>query len=354
MINASFEQIEKVEKHPNADKLDVVTVSGYTVVSQKDTLKVGDLVFFIREDSQILIDEQKFPWHTGIKTYLGKNGRVKTIKLRGVFSSGIVIPYMEVINTIPNVIINNEVKSFNVINKELEDEEKLKEYCGIKHYVPPALGTSFGALQMVGAIPFGIPKTDEENVQNLRKEDIPFGEEVLITRKLDGTSCTIIFDNDGKYHICGRNYEYKLDTDNIYINNTKEVIEIIQQIKHYEMLKENEHLVIQGEIAGKGIQSNKINKISQTEEPKFYIFRCMLWNDKDRTKCDFGNYGSCWHFTNMVLLQNHTVPIIGKEVLTQELIDKYINAPADEGEGVVINHKNGHFKIKSLDYISKF
>lgn len=33
MINASFEQIEKVEKHPNADKLDVITVSGYTVVS---------------------------------------------------------------------------------------------------------------------------------------------------------------------------------------------------------------------------------------------------------------------------------------------------------------------------------
>lgn len=349
MINASFEQIEKVEKHPNADKLDIVTVSGYTVVSQRDTLKIGDLVFFIREDSQILIDEQKFPWHTGIKTYLGKSCRVKTIKLRGIYSSGIVIPILKVLNLQGLNIVN-----LDSINKKLEDETYLKENYGIQHYVPPALGTSFGQLQMVGSIPFGIPKTDEENVQNLRKEDIPFGEEVLITRKLDGTSCTIIFDNVGKYHVCGRNYEYKLDTDNIYVNNTKEVIEIVQKIKHYEMLKENEHLVIQGEIAGKGIQSNKINKISQTEEPKFYIFRCMLWNDKDRTKCDFGNYGSCWHFTNMVLLQNHTVPIIGKAILTQELIDKYINAPAEEGEGVVINHKNGHFKIKSLDYISKF
>lgn len=354
MINASFEQIEKVEKHPNADKLDVVTVSGYTVVSQKDTLKVGDTVFFIREDSQILVNEQKFPWHTGIKTYLGKSGRVKTIKLRGVFSSGIVIPNGKIVDCyLKNIDIPCEI-SFKELNKQMEDEKFLEENFGIKHYVPPAVGASFGNLQMVGTIPFGIPKTDEENVQNIEKSELPLGEEVLITRKLDGTSCTIIFDNDGKYHICGRNYEYKLDTDNIYINNTKEVIEIVRQIKHYEMLKENEHLVIQGEIAGKGIQSNKINKISQTEEPKFYIFRCMLWNDKDRTKCDFGNYGSCWHFTNMVLLQNHTVPIIGKEILTQELIDKYINAPADEGEGVVINHKNGHFKIKSLDYISKF
>lgn len=353
MINASFEQIEKVEKHPNADKLDIVTVSGYTVVSQKDTLKVGDLVFFIREDSQILLDEQKFPWHTGIKTYLGKSGRVKTIKLRGVFSSGIVIPYLKIINTIPNVIIGDEVKSFEIINKELEDEEKLKQYCGIQHYTPPVMGTSFGQLQMVGAIPFGIPKTDEENVQNLRKEDIPFGEEVLITRKLDGTSCTVIFDNDGKYHVCGRNYEYKLDTDNIYINTTKDLVNAILNSNVCNLLKENEHIVFQGEIAGKGIQSNKINKISQIEEPRFYIFRMMKWNDKDRTKCDFGNYGSGIHFTNFALPMI-TVPIIGKEILTQELIDKYINAPAEEGEGVVINHKNGHFKIKSLDYISKF
>jgi RNA ligase (TIGR02306 family) len=242
---------------------------------------------------------------------------------------------------------------YEELNKLMEDENYLNEYFGIKHYVPPAVGASFGNLQMVGTIPFGIPKTDEENVQNLRKEDIPFGEEVLITRKLDGTSCTVIFDNDGKYHVCGRNYEYKLNMDNIYINNTKEVIETVKNCDYCKFLKPNEHLVIQGEIAGKGIQSNKINKISQIEEPKFYIFRTMIWNDKDRTKCDMGNYKSSKHFTEFVALTN-TVPIIGKAILTQELIDKYINAPAEDGEGVVINHKNGHFKIKSLDYISKF
>lgn len=369
MINASFEQIEKVEKHPNADKLDIVTVSGYTVVSQKDTLKVGDWVFFIREDSQILINEQKFPWHTGIKTYLGKSGRVKTIKLRGVFSSGIVIPKNKVITsiicifgeyheTLPGLLDPNTQQiqiNHNELNKMFEDEENLKKYCGIQHYVPPALGTSFGQLQMVGVIPFGIPKTDEENVQNLRKEDIPFGEEVLITKKLDGTSCTVVFDNDGKYHICGRNYEYKLDTDNIYVKYTKKIVDLVLNYPEVSInkLKNNEHLVIQGEIAGKGIQANKINKISQTEEPKFYVFRIMLWNDKDRIKCDFGNYGSEYHFARYAG-KIDMVPIIGKEILTQELIDKYINAPAEEGEGVVINHKNGHFKIKSLDYISKF
>lgn len=353
MINASFETVEKVEKHPNADRLDVCTVSGYTVVSQKDTLKAGDKVFFIREDSQILINTEKFPWHEGLQTYLGKNGRVKTVKLRGVYSSGIVIPSNKILNwflkDVPG-IVEIDIKEFN---KNLEDEKFLEENFGIKHYVPPVVGMSFGNLQMVGAIPFGIPKTDEENVQNLPKEDIPFGEEVLVTRKIDGTSCTVIFDYDGNYHICGRNYEYKKDTDNIYVNTTKDLVNAILNSKVCSLLKENEHIVFQGEIAGKGIQANKINKISQTEEPKLYIFRMMKWNDKDRSKCDWGNYGSGIHFTNFALPMV-TVPILGKEILTQELIDKYINAPAEDGEGVVINHSKGHFKIKSLDYISKF
>lgn len=356
MINASFEKVQKVEKHPNADKLDILTVSGYTVVYQKGVLKVGDDVFFIREDSQILLDEKKFPWHTGIKTYLGKSGRVKTIKLRGVFSSGIVIPFREVHDCILKPVNGLEVTfDLEQLNKALEDEKFLKDTCGIQHYVAPALGTSFGALQMVGALPFGIQKTDEENVQNLRKEDIPFGEEVLITRKLDGTSCTVIFDNDGKYHVCGRNYEYKLDCDNIYTRNTKNIIDWVLNKSDWKLnqFKPEEHLVIQGEIAGKGIQTNKINKISQTEEQKFYVFRIMLWNEKDRSKVVWGNYGDGCHF-HLFASQINTVPILGEEVLTEEMIQKYINAPAEDGEGVVINHKNGHFKIKSLDYISKF
>lgn len=245
---------------------------------------MATLVFFIREDSQILVNEEKFPWHTGLKTYLGKNGRVKTIKLRGIFSSGIVIPSSKVLDCYLKDIKESVEISVKDLNKKLEDEKFLEENFGIKHYVPPVVGTSFGNLQMVGTIPFGIPKTDEENVQNLRKEDIPFGEEVLVTRKIDGTSCTVIFDYDGKYHICGRNYEYKLGQDNIYEKNTKDIINWVKNIWDLKYFKPEEHLVIQGEIAGKGIQSNKINKISQTEEQKFYVFRIMLWNEKDRTK----------------------------------------------------------------------
>lgn len=278
MINASFEIIDKVEKHPNADKLDVVTVSGYTVISQKDTLKVGDLVFFIREDSQININKEKFPWHAGIETYLGKRGRVKTIKLRGIFSSGIVIPYQELgfekLNTTSGCMKTMIINEYNTL---FENEDTLNELTGIQHYNPPVIGTSFGNLSMKGNLPYGLTKTDEENWQNLKK--LPFGEKVLLTRKIDGTSCTVTFDRNGYYRVCGRNYEYSLDKDNIYINFSKKLIDTVLESKIYEILEEGTYLVIRGEIAGKGIQT-KGHNIDCQNEPDFYVFKTMIWNEK--------------------------------------------------------------------------
>ena len=367
MINASFEVIEKVENHPNADRLEVLTVSGYTVIGSKGTHKPGDLIFFIREDSQININKEKFPWHNGIETYLGKKGRVKTIKLRGIFSSGIVIPVKEIKTalitsgiSLPCILNTDTLEidlSYNRLNELMEDEEYLKENFGIQHYNPPAIGTSFGELSMKGGLPYGLPKTDEENWQNLKK--LPFGEKVLLTRKIDGTSCTITFDKIGNYKVCGRNYEYQLDMDNIYIKYSKKLIDIILESKIYETLEDNTYLVIRGEIAGKGIQTKKHN-IDCQNEPDFYVFKTMIWNEKNKNLSEMGYYDSSYHF---ILFKNKikeltdkdiiTVPIIGEFQLTQELIDKYSNASADKGEGIVVNHKNGSFKIKSLDYISK-
>lgn len=358
MINASFEIIDKVEKHPNADKLDVVTVSGYTVISQKDTLKVGDLVFFIREDSQININKEKFPWHAGIETYLGKRGRVKTIKLRGIFSSGIVIPYQELgfekLNTASGCMKAMIINEYNTL---FENEDTLNELTGIQHYNPPVIGTSFGNLSMKGNLPYGLTKTDEENWQNLKK--LPFGEKVLLTRKIDGTSCTVTFDRNGYYRVCGRNYEYLLDKDNIYINYSKKLIDTVLESKIYETLEEGTYLVIRGEIAGKGIQT-KGHNIDCQNEPDFYVFKTMIWNEKDKNLSEMGYYDSPYHFTlfkdkikELTGKDITTVPVIGEFILTQELIDRYSNKPASEGEGVVVNHKNGSFKIKSLDYISR-
>ena len=45
MIDASFEKITDIQHHPNADKLDVGKIGGWTVVVGRDQFKDGDTVF---------------------------------------------------------------------------------------------------------------------------------------------------------------------------------------------------------------------------------------------------------------------------------------------------------------------
>ncbi|MHA1660718.1 MAG: hypothetical protein ACTSUT_16525 [Promethearchaeota archaeon] len=74
-----------VEKHPNSDKLDVVRLLGWQCIVGRDELKVNDLCIYIEIDS-ILPDRPEF------ELARSRSNRIKTIKLRGVISQGIVYP----------------------------------------------------------------------------------------------------------------------------------------------------------------------------------------------------------------------------------------------------------------------
>lgn len=44
-------EVNDVEKHPNADKLDLVSVKGWQCVAQKGEYQIGDSVVYIPIDS---------------------------------------------------------------------------------------------------------------------------------------------------------------------------------------------------------------------------------------------------------------------------------------------------------------
>src|SRR5699024_2766158 len=90
----TLEVIEKVSKHPNADRLDIVNVAGYQCVTQKDLYEEGDLVAYIRTDT-VLPDAE---WAKPYKQY--SPNRVKAVKLRGEWSEGIIVPIKEVLNSL--------------------------------------------------------------------------------------------------------------------------------------------------------------------------------------------------------------------------------------------------------------
>lgn len=80
-------KVEEVQKHPNADRLDLVRIKGWYCIVGRDNYKVGDLVVFCPVDS--LIPEALVIKHN--LTYLKNGNRVRTTRLRGVISQGLIL-----------------------------------------------------------------------------------------------------------------------------------------------------------------------------------------------------------------------------------------------------------------------
>ena len=92
-VMARVVRIDAVEKHPNADALDICTVGGWRVVTKLGEYKAGDLAVYCEVDSWV---------PTEIASFLSKgkeprefNGikgeRLKTARLRGELSQGLAI-----------------------------------------------------------------------------------------------------------------------------------------------------------------------------------------------------------------------------------------------------------------------
>lgn len=91
----TIRKISKVEKHPNADTLDICTVDGWKVITKLGEFEEGDLVVYFEVDSFLPIRPEfeflrKFCYK---KLSDDSEGfRLKTIRLRGILSQGLLMP----------------------------------------------------------------------------------------------------------------------------------------------------------------------------------------------------------------------------------------------------------------------
>lgn len=356
MIDASFEKVESIRPHANADRLEIAIISGWQVVVGKGEFHVGDVVFYIREDARLLGDIVKWPWQAPLLNYLGGGNRVKTIRLRGEWSSGIAVGLSKVFGHI-NKEESKNWKADNIkLNNEFPGAFLMGKY-GICHWEAPI--RNVGDLQARGGLPYSIPKSDETNVQELRKNDaIPFGQKCLITKKLDGTSTTIIAFPDGRTHVCTRSNDLVKTCDNVWNRAAKDVLPLAEAwAKHY-----NKPIALRGETCAPSIQKFSFNRDKDIAEPTFFCYGVIVLDEKDYDVRN-GQYSTPYHFLTIAKQiqkltgqELRTVPILGESEVSEELITKYLNQPLDFGEGVVINAvpklgKCSHFKIKSLAYL---
>ena len=184
-----------VEDHPNADRLSLVTVMGYLAISDKPDGKpryaAGDLVVYISEAALLpegILRKMGF-WDAekGKGSLAGGNGnRVKAMRLRGIFSLGLLYPVVDGAIEIP--VFTNDVgdlgSSYYLTVAEGDD---VGSELGIEKWNPPVPVHMAGEVCNISGHPM---KYDFDNFESAI--DIFDGVvEVVATEKLHGTFCAI-------------------------------------------------------------------------------------------------------------------------------------------------------------------
>ncbi len=100
---ATIERISAINPIPEADQIERATIRGWNVVVKKGEHKVGELVVYCEIDS-LMPERPEFE-------FLRPRGfRVRTIKLRGQCSQGIIFP-LNILNS-AGKIIEKDGKAF--------------------------------------------------------------------------------------------------------------------------------------------------------------------------------------------------------------------------------------------------
>ena len=171
---AYITKIISISPIEGADKIVQVKAGGWNAIVQKGIHKENDLVLCLTTDAVIPIDLAE-KW--GVSSYLRKNNRVRTIKLKGVISECILIP----IKDLPS--------KFDKMDCDLVEGECLQDTLKIFKYEPPEITTTLpGGKQ--------IKQKDNPNFNKYYKfpniKNVPniFTEEdkVVVSRKIHGTS----------------------------------------------------------------------------------------------------------------------------------------------------------------------
>jgi RNA ligase (TIGR02306 family) len=333
---------------PEADNIELVVVNGWNCISKKGEYAIGDLVVIATTDAVI---PQELSDRIGVTNYLRKGGRVRTIKLRGVYSECLIIPY---------------AIDYKVTEAEGMD---MMNILGITKYEPPVRQVQLAGGRKIKYkdnpnfhVYYKFPNF--KNVPNMFTED----DAVEITRKIHGTNARYgiikktklsLWDRfkkliriadkwiDYEFIYGSHNVEKGSDTQGFYDTDVWRTIADQYDIKNklwdYVKSEYNPEMIgtgfiIYGEIYGKGIQKNYEYGFDHIEFAGFDIEVDSEYVDTFRS----------WS-TMTINLNLPYVPILSVDTWSQDLQDsftfnQFINGTKVPHEGIVIKHITGDRK----------
>jgi len=382
---ASVQAIEALDPIPGADKIEVATILGWKcVVAKADGFKVGDKVVYIEVDSVLPVAQ----WSAFMAP---RHYRVKTIKLRGQVSQGLVFPLS---------ILFDYVTADTMVKARAGDD--LTAVLGVTKHDPEAereraevfqkrrSGTlrwllrfrwirALAGVQRArrGAWPEWIEKTDEVRLQsNPRlfdrlacapppadaREYPDMGRGVYATEKLDGQSatyfmrrrCRRFFADRFEFGVCSRNLcRPHRDGSTYWRMEERYAVEKVMRL--YMDKHSLTTLVLQGEIVGPGVQGNRY-KLPALD---LYLFNAVLNGRKLNPSetllvandCHMKSV-PCWAL--LYVCQGDTDRPIDRMV--EYAIGSSLITPSVSREGIVVRDRRMtvSFKVLNPEYLLKY
>ena len=262
---ATVRKISDIIEIKNADTLCVYVVDGWRIVDKIDKFKKDELIIMIEVDSWVphelapFLSNGKEP-----REYEGIKGeRLRTAKIRGEISQGLVLPVEVGIGGFLYVKGENGVEV-------IQEGDDVSEILNVKKWEPVIPACLRGRVK--GNFPIEIPKTDQERIQNLSKYfDRIKKQEWEVTEKLHGSSCTFYLDKDNNFHVCSRNLDLDYEENNAYWKAA-----ILYNVE--SMMKSNnmQGYAVQGELIGEGINGNQYG----IKGIDFFVFDVYNANEK--------------------------------------------------------------------------
>ena len=371
---AHVEEIVDIQPIPDADKIEVCTVLGWKVViAKKDGFKVGDKVVYIEIDSKV-------PECPEFEFLRDRKFRVRTIRLRGQWSQGLVVPLsilgpgdwkvgqdvtekLGITYYIPEDNARKaskppksmryqsmaarhkdlfKKKPFRWLMKREWGRRLLFIFFGKKKDTPKSFPTKFAFIH----------KTDETRIENLPWL-LGYEKPLIVTEKLDGTSSTYILERKGKHKyefwVTSRNVrQFNEEQDcfheyNIYWAMAKKY-NIEEHLREYlEYFPQLDYVCIQGESVG-SVQGNPL----QLKEDDLYVFNFI--------DSESGRYNSIAGKTIIEQMGMKWVPILDTQFMMptdmeefkQMATAKSVVNPKVLREGIVLRDPTNDLSFKNV------
>lgn len=247
--------IDDILVHPNAERLDIAVIKGWNCIVGKEQFKKGDKGVYIPIDSIITEDLEKKIFGPDPKIKLEKR-RVKTIKIRGAISQGLLVDYQTV-----------------GIPEKVPVDTDVTVLLGVTKYEPPAPAfQQFKGRQATKkeVNPNFHKYTSIENYKNYTTLFQP-DDKVVITEKIHGTNFragwvpfvpTTFWDKVKVFFKMAPEWQFVFGSHNVQLQHkmlndtfydTNVYAEAVKKYHLQELLEKGE--VVYGEIYGGGIQN---------------------------------------------------------------------------------------------------